>query len=323
MKQLLAFLVAFVVITTGAMATGWNYLGPVGGTQQTVFVVPAQSVGFDVPNKLYEARLVKDEVWFRRLYNVLVAGKTTPPGGYRLDGTMTAWEVIRVITAPPDFVWVRVREGLRKEQVGILLHDKLGWTNSQKEDWNNVYKNSKEYREGVYFPDTYLLPRDESPEQIAGRLIDRFNEKVAPFLEEFAAQNVKWTTAIKIASLIQREAGGPADMPMIAGVIWNRLDKDMRLQIDATIQYALGNSDDGWWPLVKGSDIRSTNSVYNSYLHDGLPPYPIANPGLAAIEAVAHPQETDCLYYLHDTTKQIHCSVTYEEHVENIKEYLQ
>lgn len=288
----------------------------------TVFTVPEQSAGFDVPGKLYEAHLVRNQQAFRWLYGVLVAGSVTAAGGYRLDGTMTALGIIRKITKPPDLVWVSIREGLRKEQIGIVLADKLGWTSAQKMAWNDIHKGDEEYAEGVYFPDTYLLPRDESVDDIAKRFIDRFNEKIASYTPVFVSQNVKWTTAIKIASLIQREAGGSSDMPIIAGVIWNRLSKGMNLQIDATIQYALGNDREGWWPVIKGSDT-TLDSAYNTYLHKGLPPTAIANPGLAAIDAVAHPATTDCLFYLHDHDRQIHCAVTYAEHLANIKTYLE
>jgi len=312
MKLFVSLVLVFSVVLSLFGFVGWQYFGPVGNTPDTVFTVPQQSAGFDVPHALYTQKIIRNESAFRWLYGLFVAGKTTAPGGYRLDGTMTAPGVIRKLTAIPDFVWVIVREGLRKEQVGILLTEKLGWP--------KIYELKGE--EGTYFPDTYLLPRDESPDQISKRFLDRFNEKFSSYALEFAAQNVKWTTAIKIASLIQREAGGPADMPIIAGVIWNRLDKGMLLQIDATLQYVKGNGNDGWWPVIKGSDTR-IDSPYNTYFHKGLPPTPIANPGLSAIDAVAHPAETDCLFYLHDHDRQIHCSITYAEHVENIKKYLE
>jgi UPF0755 protein len=132
---------------------------------------------------------------------------------------------------------------------------------------------------------------------------------------------VKWTTAIKIASLVQREAAGESDMPLIAGIIWNRLLQGMPLAIDATIQYAKGGTDDDYWtPLVKGD--TKMDSLYNTYLHKGLPPTPIANPGLPAILAVLNPAKTDCLYYLHDSSGTIHCAATYAEHQKNIEKYL-
>ena len=107
-------------------------------------------------------------------------------------------------------------------------------------------------------------------------------------------------------------------MPLVAGIIWNRLLQGMPLAIDATIQYAKGNAGSGWWtPLVKGD--TKTDSLYNTYLHKGLPPTPISNPGLPAIEAVLKAGKTTCLYYIHDNDGLIHCSKTYVEHQANIE----
>ncbi len=95
----------------------------------------------------------------------------------------------------------------------------------------------------------------------------------------------------------------------------------MKLQIDATLQYAKGSEEDGWWGKVNSVD-RKIDSSYNTYLHEGLPPGAIANPGLAAIAAAYNPAKTSCLFYLHDKNRQIHCARTYEEHKKNIEIYL-
>ena len=111
-------------------------------------------------------------------------------------------------------------------------------------------------------------------------------------------------------------------MKLISGIIWNRLDKGMPLQIDATMQYTLGKNNQGkWWGSINIKE-KQNDSLYNSYLHKGLPPTPICSPNIDYIEAALNPEETDCLFYLHDNFKQIHCSVTYEEHLQNIKKYL-
>jgi len=127
-------------------------------------------------------------------------------------------------------------------------------------------------------------------------------------------------TVIKIASIIQREAASKSDMALISGIIWNRIFSGMKLQIDATLQYAKGNEEDGWWGQVSSAD-KKIKSPYNTYLNIGLPPSAIANPGLSAITAAYNPQKTDCLFYLHDKNKKIHCSKTYEEHKANIAKY--
>ena len=218
--------------------------------------------------------------------------------------------------------WVVIPEGLRKEQIAEILATELGWSDQEKSDWVTKYTvMNDDYIEGVYFPDTYLIPKDESGLQIAQRFIDKFNEQFAPYAEKFAAQNIKWTTALKIASLIQRETGSKEDMPLIAGIIWNRLLQGMKLDIDATLQYARGDTGNGWWAPITVAD-KQIDSPYNTYLHSGLPPHPICNPGIDTIDAVLNPAKTECLYYLHDSNGQIHCAKTYEEHKANIEKYL-
>jgi len=153
-------------------------------------------------------------------------------------------------------------------------------------------------------------------------MIRHFDEKFAPYLPQFAKQNIIWTTGLRLASIVQREAAGKQDMPLIAGILWNRLLKEMKLEVDATVQYARGKTETGWWAPIKPSDIGEIDSPYNTYKYQGLPPHPISNPGIDAIEAVLNPTETDCLYYLHDDNRQIYCAATYEEHVANIEKYL-
>jgi len=323
MKYALPFFLAFGISLAVIFTVVWHFLGPVGGEpSEVVFVVPQQTEAFDVPQELGKQKLVRNVAAFSWFMTMFGGGKSVVPGGYRLNRSMTVWAIVTKITSPPQLVWVTVREGLRKEQIGELLGTTLGWTGEQEKEWDAYEKDSVEYREGVYFPDTYLLPSDEPVSAVAKRFIDRFNEKFGLYVDKFTAQNVKWTTAIKIASLIQREAGGASDMPLISGIIWNRLDTDMKLEIDATLQYIKGNSEIGWWPRVVPAD-KFLESPYNTYQNIGLPKGPISNPGLAAIDAVLNPEETDCLFYLHSSDRQIHCAVTYAEHKENIKKYLQ
>lgn len=244
-------------------------------------------------------------------------------GGYYFYKNMSVWDKLQKFKKGPDLKWVKVLPGMRKEQIGEILGETFGWSSDEVEKWNKVYTRMKyEYREGVYFPDTYLIPVTEGGAEIAERMIANFEEKFAPYSEEALSKNIQWTTVLKIASLIQREAGGKEDMGIISGVIWNRLDKGMYLQIDATAQYAKGKVGDSWWSHVTPTDLK-IESDYNNYLHKGLPPTPICNPGLDAIEAAINPEETECFYYLHDRDKQIHCAKTYEEHLENVKKYLQ
>jgi len=133
------------------------------------------------------------------------------------------------------------------------------------------------------------------------------------FGQKAVAQNIKWTTLLRLASVVQREANGKEDMPLIAGILWNRLLKDMRLEVDATLQYARSNTGDGWWAPITIAK-KQIDSPYNTYKNTGLPPHHISNPCIEAIEAALHPASTTCLYYLHDSSREIHCSDTYNGH---------
>lgn len=321
MKKFLLFIFFWGVVL---FSLYWYLLGPINDSKEIkIFTVPQYQAGFDVIKELKDKGFIKNTNAFEFLMNVVAPGKKIESGGFQLRGNMSAWDVLHKIINRPDLVWVIFGGCLRKEQIGEILADALKWEGDELLKWNTVYTNSKsEYKEGVYYPDTYLLPIDESGEQIAGRLIDRFNEKFAPLADKFIAGNIKWTTGLKIASLIAREAAGKEDMRLISGIIWNRLDIGMPLQIDATMQYTRGKDKSGrWWG---GIDIKEkqNDSPYNSYLYKGLPPTPICSPNIDYIESVLNPEETPCLFYLHDGGKQIHCSKTYEGHVENIKKYL-
>ncbi len=244
------------------------------------------------------------------------------PGGYDLSRAMNAWEIARVLARGPRSEWVVIPEGLRKEQIADILAERLGWTDAEKESW--ITKDTvpdSAHAEGVYFPETYLIPKDDPPAAAAKRLRAQFEEKFAPYAPEALTQDIKWDTLLKMASIIQREAAGKDDMPLVSGILWNRLLVGMPLQADATLQYARGKTEKGWWAPVKSGD-KKINSPYNTYLRAGLPPHPISNPGIEAITAALRPAKTKCLYYLHDHLETIHCAATYAEHERNIKQYL-
>ena len=175
------------------------------------------------------------------------------------------------------------------------------------------------------FPDTYLIPKDTSAKDLVDRLKNTFNQKVDKSIFEKAAKNhLTEEETIILASLIEREAKTNQERPVIAGILINRLNAGIALQVDATVQYAKGYdaSSNSWWPQVSLDDYKSVKSLYNTYLHLGLPPKPIANPGLESIRAAASPAQTDYLYYLHDSDGKIHYAETIEEHTKNIREYL-
>lgn len=216
--------------------------------------------------------------------------------------------------------FVTAGEGERREEMAQSLRKQLGWTEDEEATFAGA-TGTCSYRggEGYRFPGRYLISVDATPTEIVAAMEERFAERYAD-LTATSTPAVDPGTVVKIASLIQREAAGKRDMRLISGVIWNRMMLGMPLQIDATLQYAKGR-EGKWWPIVASKDKR-IESPYNTYQNDGLPPEPIASPGIAALEAAMHPADTSCLYYLHDRSRTIHCSSDYEGHLRNIRQYL-
>ncbi len=149
--------------------------------------------------------------------------------------------------------------------------------------------------EGLLFPDTYTVTPGESDATILGQMIGRFDQVAAQIglARAPAGVGVSPYQAVIVASLIEREAKQATDRPRVAEVVYNRLAKGMRLQIDATVLYALGPGHTS----LSAADLQ-VESPYNTYLVTGLPPGPIANPGRAALEAALHPSIGDYLYYV-------------------------
>lgn len=283
--------------------------------EKNLFVIPLKSSQEEIIAKLKSENYIRSERIFSLILGVLGVGKRIEEGSYMLSHRMTIFDLANTLLNDPYQRWIVLIPGLRVEQISEKLGEKFNWDEAEKEKFLSVAK------EGYMFPDTYLLHVKSTPEEMAYRLISNFNEKFDRKLQkDLLDQNVRNDTAIKIASLIERESGTLEDKALIAGIIWNRLGKRMLLQIDATIQYVIGTQNN-WWPVVKGKDLK-IDSPYNTYIYKDLPPGPIASPSLASIEAVVYPEETDCLFYLHSSDKKIHCSVTYEEHLENIEKYL-
>lgn len=312
----IAVLSAFVV----AIALYFIFISaPQSGAQEEIFVVPLNFDSAQISEKLKSSGFIRNIPAFTAV-SMFRGGIV--PGGFDISKSMSAWKIAGILSEDPYRVWVTIPEGLRKEEIADILAEKLDWTDTQKNQWiSKDTATQPDYFEGVYFPDTYLIPKDESTEQVARRLQLKFEEKFEPYTRDALRQNIRWPTLIKVASLVQREANGIEDMPIVAGILWNRLVQGMKLDIDATIQYARGDKGEGWWAPINIAD-KKLDSPYNTYMYKGLPPRPIANPGLEAIKAALYPSETPCLYYLHDSAGMIHCARTYEAHQQNILKYL-
>lgn len=227
--------------------------------------------------------------------------------------------------ANPSVKYVNINPGMRKEEIADILAKKLKWSIDDEikflESKNELALADINSGEGFYFPAGYSFSTGTTPVEAATTIITKFNGEVTNrFASSTADTVISLETALKIASIIERESNGKRDMRLISGIIWNRIFSGMSLDIDATLQYAKGTEKIGWWPRVVPDD-KYIDSPYNTYQNKGLPPSPISSPSIASIQAALNPKKTECLFYLHDKRRNIHCSVTYKEHVANINRY--
>jgi len=215
-----------------------------------------------------------------------------------------------------------VDSGERKEEVVHNFARILSWDETQKARFSDMVINSApKLQDGKFYPGHYVLQKDASPEDAARVLTEAFNSHVLARYPEEVDSIVPLGDALIIASLLEREAAGFEDMRYISGIIWNRLFTDMKLQLDATLQYANANQGAStWWPKARPED-KYIDSPFNTYAHEGLPPSPIANPSPEAIVAALNPKKTTCIFYFHDQKGGFHCTETYEEHVALLKQH--
>jgi len=274
-----------------------------------VFIVKNGFSVSEVSENLHMTGFLRNPKVFKAILKITGWEDQITPGGYLISKSMSVFSLAKSFIESPSQKWIYIPEGLRKEEIAEKLKMELGWPEEEKEMFLERAK------EGYLFPDTYLFPADWTGKEAAERLEKEFISRFQKL-----GQGELSVEAVILASLVQREAANESEMPLVAGIIKNREEKGMPLQIDATLQYLMGSEED-WWPWVY-PEYKEIESPYNTYMHKGYPPTPICNSGEAALKSALNPEKTDYFYYIHDNSGRIHCAKTYQEHLNNIKEYL-
>jgi UPF0755 protein len=219
-------------------------------------------------------------------------------------------QVAAWVTIPEGFTAAQIAQRLQKEGLGSARPFLAGFMQQQ------IVVDGARTRslEGFLFPSTYLLPFGASPQQIAAPMIAEFFKEL-PSDARARARTLHLTVpeAVTVASLVEREAKSEADRPKIAEVIYNRLRLGMPLQVDAAIEYALPEHK----AELSFADLK-IDSPFNTYAHAGLPPTPIANPGLPSLEAAFHPSKGDDLYYVYCGNGRHVFATTLAQHQANV-----
>ena len=281
---------------------------------QKIFVIYKGQGIREIAGNLKKEGLIKDQVVFFLLVKKLGLDSNIQAGDFRLSPSMTAVEIAENLTHGTLDIWVTIPEGKRAEEIYEILTKNIP-------TYQDAWRKTLVENEGYLFPDTYLIPKDADIDLIVTLMKGNFEKKYATI--QSGKANLTQEEIVILASMIEREAKFPQDRPLVASVLLNRKNIGMKLDIDATIQYALGYQEDqkNWWK--KGLTVQDIklNSPYNTYLTSALPPTPISNPGLEALNAMVNPAKTQYLYYISDSSGRNHYAKTIEDHNANIKKF--
>lgn len=313
MKLIISFLIICSLIATGIYFWWQNASQAVNpkDTAGKIFVVTKGSGVQQIATDLHEQGLICNEFVFRLIVKQLNLDQKIQSGTFRLSPSMKAETIAKQLSAGSLDIWVTIPEGKRADEIADILQESMP---NYDESWRialNQY-------EGYLFPDTYLFPREAGITQIISRLRDTFDAKYAEITNSTSRNQEE---IVIIASMIERETRHDEDRALVSSVIHNRLDIDMALQVDATIQYAKGKTGDSWWTRITQREYRSVDSPYNTYLYPGLPPGPIANPGFKSLDAAANPADTNYIFYITDRGGVNRYARTLDEHNANIRQY--
>ena len=302
-----------------------------GGAEMDFSIGEGESVA-SITGRLWEAGLISNPGAFRTY--LLYSGLDTiiKAGSYTFSPSLSPVQLAQAMqSATSSHVTFSVLPGWRAEEVAAALPASgleitpeafLQALSSPPQGYSFSAELAGGSLEGFLFPGSYKLRRDTSLPTLMGVLLDSFEANVTPEIRRgYEKQSLSLYEAVTLASIVSREAVVEDEMPMIASVFYNRLVLDMPLESDPTVQYALGyNQEQGtWWTNPLSLADLKVESPYNTYLFRRLPPGPIANPGLAALRAVAFPAQTPYYYFRAacDGSGRHLFAETYQQHLAN------
>jgi UPF0755 protein len=326
MEYKLHIILAFCILCFGTVIYGVTKQATATTGDKFVIMVKPGMGAREIGNLLYDHGVIESVFLFQIAAKIEGMENSLQAGEYAVNKKMTIQQIVGILVkGETNYQQMTIPEGYTVEQIAKLLQEKqLGNAGKFKaaaqqsvpyaymanSNPNVVYKT-----EGYLFPNTYRISKGATEEQILSMMTTQFDKQFSNGMRARATElGLQIKDVIILASLVEKEAQLANDRPLIAGVFLNRLKQGMPLQSCATIQYILG------YPKAELS-LQDTEipSPYNTYLHMGLPPGPIANPGIAAINAVLQPEKTEYFYFVADAKGAHHFSKTYEEHLIEIE----
>lgn len=311
LRTILIVIVGFVAVLAIAWAVGWYvvFLKPQVQIERGIPVqleVPKGATTRAIGEQLAAKGVIANANMFRLTARQEGSDGKLRPGVYDLATGMDYQDVIaRLEQGPPiEYKTVTIPEGFTVEQIAARMDKQadipakefrmLALTRAGEFDKPFLGSNKTDSLEGYLFPKTYRIREDATAKDVINQMLDQFGKETADL--DYAGadrRNLNMHDVVTIASMIEREAMVAKERKLVSSVIMNRLKKHMRLEIDATIEYVLP----GTRPRLLNRHLR-IDSPYNTYRREGLPPGPIASPGLASMKAALDPADTDYIYYV-------------------------
>lgn len=319
----------FIVLSCAAMWLLYQSMVPADGEgtrPALVFEVREGASGKEIAEELEQKKVIRSAMAFRLLLRYKGDQGVLKTGYYEVDPKLPALKVFeqlvkgktltRKATVPEGLTMAQTAESLEKQDIAPA-QEVWAAANAGGSRYGKIYPDNLE---GYLFPNTYEFPYQSDGEAAVRTMLGLFEAEVLPMWEKSKGKTgLDLHQTIILASLVEREAQVASERPLIAGVYLNRIKKDMLLQCDATVQFALGKPR----AVLTYQDLE-VRSPYNTYLYKGLPPGPIASPGKASIEAAMNPKPSNYLFYVRNDVKGdgSHVFTTnYAEHQRAIDKY--
>lgn len=323
----ITIIVCLIMIFTGIKIIN-DIKRPFNTTTDNISVVVDKGDSFNrIFKKLNKENLIKNKVLFKLYGKYKTGNKHIKPGKYTIDSSTSINEFINILREGKNNneVKVTIPEGYNIEEIAEVLDkkgiiSKLEFLKSCKKyilpDYITADKKVRYQLEGYLFPDTYRFKQGISGEKIIKEMLYQFRSQIKKIEKENNINNKDMKRIITLASIVEKEARIDSDRAKIASVFNNRLIKNMRLQTDATVLYALGK----YKKRLSLNDLK-VQSPYNTYKIKGLPIGPICNPGKPSIEAIINPAKTKYLYYVLENKKEHYFTDSYSEFLKAKKRY--
>lgn len=317
-------IIAFFILYNNAISK------PLKSNDDIVSIEVKEGDGFyDVLNRLDEQGKLSNKLLIKVKLSINKQIITLKEGIYEIDSNVNLDELIKDLQDDSNnvnMVKVTIPEGYSIDEIAQLMEEKgfcsknqfiEAVKNHELPEYVEVNEKRRYNLEGFLYPETYLIEKGTSANNIIDKMLERFNAVIKEVEEEtgIIINNEDIDKLINIASMIEKEASADIDRPLISSVIYNRLDKGMKLQLDATVLYALGEHVD----VVLNRHLEA-DSPYNTYKYSGLPMGPIASPGIECIKAALLPADTDYLYYILQKDGAHYFTNNYDDFLDKKKE---